>query len=174
MSPVSRLLVLLVVVAGIAMPVRGEDADDRTAARKAMVARIDALVEAKIKAAGMQPGAQSSDEEFLRRVYLDLTGAIPRVSEARAFLADQRPDKRQRLIDALLDSPAHATHLANVWRNIMLPGATNFEQINNVVGVQNWLRQRFIQNLRYDNFVSDLLVEVNGGDAGPALYFTSL
>src|SRR5262245_50073214 len=174
MSPVSRLLVLLVVVAGIAMPVRGEDADDRTAARKAMVARIDALVEAKIKAAGMQPGAQSSDEQFLRRVYLDLTGAIPRVSEVRAFLADERPDKRERLIDALLDSPAHATHLANTWRNIMLPGGLNLEQINNLVGVQNWLRQRFLENVRFDNLVSELLVASDGGDVGPALYYTSL
>ena len=168
-----RCWVGLVVVA-LAGSAWADEAADRAAARAKMVARLDELIDAKIKAAGLSPAARSSDEEFVRRVYLDLTGAIPRVSEARAFLTDPAPDKRAKLIDKLLDSPAHATHLANVWRNIMLPGGTNLEQINNVVGVQNWLRQRFLDNLRYDNFVSDLLVEVNGGDAGPALYFTSL
>jgi hypothetical protein len=92
----------------------------------------------------------------------------------RAFLADESPDKRAKLIDHLLDSPSHATHLANTWRKIMLPGGLNIEQINNVVGVQNWLRQRFVENLRYDNMVSELLVATEGNDVGPALYYTSL
>jgi hypothetical protein len=165
---------LLVSLLLVALPAWADEAADRAAKRAKIIARIDELIEQRIKAAGMEPAARSSDSEFIRRVYLDLTGAIPRVAEVRAFLDDKQPDKRERLIDALLASPAHATHLANIWRNIMLPGGINFEQINNVVGVQNWLRQRFLENLRYDNFVSDLLVEVNGGDAGPALYFTSL
>jgi Protein of unknown function (DUF1549)/Protein of unknown function (DUF1553) len=151
-----------------------EHAAERAAARTAVVRRIDELVGAKIKAAGMEPAGRAGDEEFVRRVYLDLTGAIPRVAEARAFLADERPDKRAKLIDALLDSPAHATHLANTWRNIMLPGGLNLEQINNLVGVQNWLRQRFVDNVRFDNLVSELLVASDGGEVGPALYYTSL
>jgi hypothetical protein len=56
----------------------------------------------------------------------------------------------------------------------MLPGGLNIEQINNVVGVQNWLRARFVDNLRYDNMVSELLVATEGDDVGPALYYTSL
>jgi hypothetical protein len=174
MTPLSRwsLALLVVVIAGA--DIGRADEPDRAAARAAMIARVDELIEARIKAAGMQPAARSSDAEFVRRVYLDLTGAIPRVSEVREFLEDKAEDKRAKLIDKLLASPLHATHLANTWRNIMLPGGMNLEQINNVVGVQNWLRQRFLENLRYDNLVSDLLVEVNGGDAGPALYFTSL
>lgn len=167
-------LLLVVVVARVA---GGQDADEvqaKAVARAAIVKRIDELVNVRLKAAGLEPAARASDEEFLRRVYLDLTGAIPRVAEARASLADERADKRARLIDALLDSPAHATHLANTWRNIMLPGGINFEQINNVVGVQNWLRHRFVENVRYDNLVSELLVASDGGEAGPALYYTSL
>lgn len=142
--------------------------------RAAIVARIDELVLAKLKAAGIEPAARSSDAEFLRRVSLDLTGVIPRVADVQAFAADERPDKRARMIDKLLDSPAHATHLANTFRHIMLPGGMDLERINNVVGVQNWLRQRFVENLRYDNLVGDLLTASGGGDAGPALYYTSL
>lgn len=169
--PLAVLLAIVVLCPGNA---RADEAADRAAARAKMIARIDELIGAKIAAAGMQPAARSSDAEFVRRVYLDLTGAIPRVAEVRVFLADETADKRAKLIDKLLDSPSHATHLANIWRNIMLPGGTNIEQINNVVGVQNWLRQRFIDNLRYDNLLAELLVEKDGGDSGPALYFTSL
>jgi len=152
-----------------------EEGDSALAAdRQAIVRRIDELLDARIRLAGYSPAAQSSDEEFLRRVHLDLAGVIPRVAEAREFLADTGPDKRSRLIDKLLASPAHATHLANTWRTILLPGAINPEQINNVVGVHNWLRHRFSENLRYDNFVAELLVASDGGEAGPALYYTSL
>ena len=146
-------------------------ADER---RAAMVRRIDELVLARVAAEGLEPGARSSDAEFLRRVSLDLTGAIPRVADVRAFLADTSSDKRARMIERLLNSPAHATHLANTFRHIMLPGGMDLERINNVVGVQNWLRQRFVENLRYDNLVGDLLTASAGDDAGPALYYTSL
>jgi hypothetical protein len=56
----------------------------------------------------------ASDAEFLRRVYLDLTGCVPNVADARAFLGDRSPSKRQALVEKLLQSPEHARHLATV------------------------------------------------------------
>lgn len=165
---------LAIAISALLLVTSAVRADDSAAARQKMVARLDEIVVARIKVAGLEPAARSSDEEFVRRVYLDLTGAIPRVSETRTFLADKQPSKRALLIDKLLDSPAHATHLANTWRNIMLPGGFSIEQVNNLVGVQNWLRQRFVENVRYDNLVAELLVASDGGEAGPALYYTSL
>src|SRR5688572_13750461 len=169
-----RPLIVVLLCAAVSQGQETEEAAAKTAARAAMVRRVDELMGARIKAAGIEPAARAGDEEFVRRVYLDLTGAIPRVSEVREFLADTKPDKRAVLIDKLLNSPAHATHLANTWRNIMLPGGLSLEQIGNLVGVQNWLRQRFVENVRYDNLVSELLVASDGGEAGPALYYTSL
>jgi hypothetical protein len=154
--------------------VNAEEQDPAVAARAAMIRKIDERINERLAAAKVEPAPLADDGEFLRRVYLDLTGVVPRVSEVREFLADKSPDKRAKLIDKLLDSPAHATHLANTWRNIMLPGGLNIEQIQNVVGVQNWLRARFVDNLRYDNMVSELLVATDGDDVGPALYYTSL
>ncbi len=149
--------------------------DEATAgAREAIVRRIDERIEQRLADAGIEPAPRASDAEFLRRVYLDLTGVTPRVAEVRAFLADTAEDKREKLIDRLLQSPAHATHLANTWRRVMLPGGMNLEQINNVVGVQNWLRRQFVENLRYDNMVSELLVATEGDQTGPALYYTAL
>jgi hypothetical protein len=70
--------------------------------------RIDQLVEA----AAIGPiAAPASDADFVRRIYLDLTGAIPTPEETRSFLADASPDKRAKLIDALLSSPAFNRHM---------------------------------------------------------------
>src|SRR5687767_2904213 len=63
---------------------------------------IDRLVAAK---AGGVVAGRGSDAEFLRRVYLDLTGSIPTAAEARRFLDDPSPGKRAGLIDRLLASP---------------------------------------------------------------------
>jgi hypothetical protein len=167
----------LLLVVACHVPASGQDtsAEPSPAVRRqAMVARIDDLIEKRLTAEGIKPAPLSSDAEFFRRANLDLTGVIPRGAEVRSFLANSAEDKRAQAIDRLLVSPAHATHLANTFRQIMLPGGMDVERINNVVGVQNWLRQRFVDNLRYDNLVSDLLIETKGNNEGPALYYTSL
>lgn len=147
--------------------------DDPDTARQAMARRVDELLERRAADANVELAAIADDAEFLRRVFLDLTGAVPRVSQAREFLDDPSPNKRQRLIEHLLASPGHATHMANTWRNIMLPEGFAAEQITNVAGVQNWLRMQFVENLRYDRLVSDFLVATGGGDTGPALFYTA-
>jgi hypothetical protein len=142
--------------------------------RAAMVSRIDQLLAERWAAAAIEPSPLCSDMTFLRRAYLDLTGVVPQVSQVREFLSQPASDKRARLIDVLLQSPAHATHLATTWRNAMLPGGVEAESIDNVIGLQNWLRGQFVENMRYDRVVADLLVATGGGQAGPALFFTAL
>src|SRR5262245_51923089 len=65
-----------------------------------LTARIDALIEVKLD--GNPVASTADDAEFLRRVFLDLTGRIPAVSETREFLNDSAADKREKLIDRLL------------------------------------------------------------------------
>src|SRR5262245_40999664 len=67
-----------------------------------MAKRIDGHLDAGWKKAAVEPAADATDSEFVRRVYLDLIGRIPTVSETREFLADTRSDRRARLVDALL------------------------------------------------------------------------
>lgn len=150
-------------------------ADNSAAQRRAaMIGRIDGALAERWATEGIEPAQRSDDSEFVRRVYLDLTGVIPRVSEVREFLEDESADKRERLIERLLASPRYPTHLASTWRQVMIPGGLDLEQLQNVAGVQNWLRRQFAQNMRYDRIVSDFLVATGGGEAGPALYYTSL
>ena len=74
-------------------------------------------------------GRPGSDAEFMRRVYLDLTGRIPSVSEVQEFLEDQSPDRREKLVDRLLAHRDHATHLAAVWRADFVAGRRRFEPL---------------------------------------------
>jgi hypothetical protein len=140
-------------------------------AQQHVVQRIDTLLEAGWTTAQVHPAPIAGDGEFLRRAYLDLTGVIPRVSEVRQFLADDHPDKRQRLVDELLESPRYATHMATTWRNRILPLGVDPERSREAVGLQKWLRTRFAKNLRYDNLVGELLLTIGGDELGPALYY---
>ncbi len=88
---------------------------------KPLTAKIDQRIEAVLKANGVTPAPLADDAEFIRRVYLDLAGRIPAVSEVRDFLADKSPDKRARVIDKLLDGPGYQRHFASLWRREWLP-----------------------------------------------------
>src|SRR5262245_23356141 len=119
---------------------RGQNAEaDKLAA---LAARIDQRIAAEYTTQKLTPAAQADDAEFLRRVYLDLAGRIPRVSETRQFLADPSPDKRRRLVDQLLESPHYANHFTNIWRSLLV--STVNQQFQAFSGqLDPWLRQRF-------------------------------
>jgi hypothetical protein len=136
-----------------------------------MAHRIDECLQQAWDAEHVTPAPLSADGEFLRRAYLDLNGVIPRVGEVRAFMADERPDKRVALVDRLLANPRYATHMATIWRNRILPLGTDVSRGTEAMALQKWLRTRFAKNLRYDNLVGELLITLGGDELGPALYF---
>lgn len=169
-------LVAAVLVACGSLPGSGAEklpSDGPPAAKgdAALAARIDAALQQQWAAAGVTPAAAADDAEFLRRASLDLTGVIPRASEVREFLADERPDKRRQLVDRLLASPRYATHMATTWRNRILPTEADPSRARQAAALQKWLRSRFARNLRYDNLVGGLLLTNGGDELGPALYY---
>ena len=116
----------------------------------------------------------SSDEEFCRRVYLDLTGRIPTPEQLLAFTESKASDKRDKLIDQLLDSPAWVDHwgywYGDLFRNcanrIGKPATKHFDQ---------WFRQQLKQDAPYDQTVTAMLTasapnSVWMPDAGPSAY----
>jgi hypothetical protein len=80
---------------------------------------VDAAVFGKLKQLGIPASDVCDDATFLRRVSLDITGGLPPEEEVRAFLADAAADKRDRLIDRLLDTTAYADHFANKWNFVL-------------------------------------------------------
>jgi hypothetical protein len=121
-----------------------------------LTAAIDRYIAARWNATGAQPAPPATDAEFLRRVYLDLAGRIPSVAETRAFLADPKPDKRQRLVEHLLESLGYVKHFANVWRDLLLPEPDTIFLLGKPI-FELWLQQQFAKNRRYDELVRDLL-----------------
>ena len=110
----------------------------------------------KLLAADHAPVAPlAGDEEFLRRVTLDLTGIIPSATEARAFFADQGVDKRARLVERLLASPAFARHMADVL-DVMLMERRPAKNVKQEAWWE-YLRASVAANKPWDQFVRELL-----------------
>src|SRR3954447_5111479 len=84
-------------------------------------AKIDTHIAAGWKANEVAPAPPADDAEFLRRVYLDLAGRVPRAQEVRDFLADGSPAKRRQKVDELLSGPGYIQHFTTVWRREWLP-----------------------------------------------------
>ena len=85
-----------------------------------MSSQIDTLFETVWRESGQSPSPPADDATFLRRATLDLTGVIPEIAEARRFLSQPDDAKKDDLINDLLGRPRHATHLANIWRDVLL------------------------------------------------------
>lgn len=174
-GPCCRVLVVGMVCLTMTIPrTRGEESPAAPSLNAEMSRRVDALLAERWQKAGVQSAESASDGELLRRLHLDLVGIIPDVWEVQSYLDDDSPEKYARLVDRLLASPAHATHLSNVWRDMLLPRKFDPQQIAGMIGVQNWLRRQFVENRRYDRIVADLLVATGGGETGPALFYTAL
>jgi hypothetical protein len=134
----------------------------------ALAAKIDEHIARHWAEAKVEPAPAADDAEFLRRVYLDLAGRIPSVSETRAFLEDKRPDKRQRLVNRLLDGPRYITHFTSVWRDLMLPEANaSFQFAFLGPSFEGWLRKVLAKNAGYDEMARELMTApVGAGGRG--------
>ena len=133
---------------------------------------IDTEIDKTLSALKITGAAQADDAEFLRRVYLDLTGRIPTYQQTVAFLDSKEPDKRRKLIDELLDSPEYGQHFATGWRNL-LPRELN---VNGKGGVQSdafspWLAEQFNDNRGWNAIVTDLLTAEGSPRDNPATAF---
>ncbi len=120
--------------------------------------RIDAHLDARFAAEKVKPAPLADDAEFLRRVYLDITGRIPTPRDVHDFLANSDPHKRAKLIDELLETPRHASHFAAVWRAALVPEVAAVPESRVFrPGFEAWLRGRFRVNTPYDALVRELL-----------------
>lgn len=118
---------------------------------------IDALVFDKLQSLGMPPSPVCDDATFIRRVSLDIAGKTPTPAEVKAFMADARPDKRERLIDALLDDPGYADYFANKWNAILRNKRRSANATRGSFAFHEWLRQAFQDNLPYDELVRSVI-----------------
>jgi hypothetical protein len=120
---------------------------------------IDEKVYAKLKLLGIPPAQLCSDQEFLRRVFLDVTGTLPSGSEARAYLADRDPHKRRKLIDRLLASEEFADFWAMKWSDLFRVKSEFPVNLwpNAAEVYHRWIRVSIANNKPYDQFARELI-----------------
>jgi hypothetical protein len=118
-------------------------------------ARVDEFVNAGLQKAGQKPNPLASDEQFCRRVYLDIAGRIPTREEAEAFLQDGSVSKRAKLIDRLLESDGYKSHLFNYLAD-MLRIADEANK-GRFYTYQDWLKERISANTPWDKLVHEML-----------------
>lgn len=136
-------------------------------------ADIDRLVGAALAAKGQQFNAPSSDEQFLRRIYVDAVGRVPTAAEAAAFLDDRSADKRAKLIDQLVYAPGYSLQMFN-WMADLLRVKDTFYKGVPAFSFEDWLKTRITANAPWDVMVREMLTAdgrlSDNGAAGFLLY----
>lgn len=133
---------------------------------------IDEHVFNKLATLRIEPSNLSSDAEFLRRVYLDAIGILPTPAEARAFLADARPDKRGKLIDALLDRPEFVDNWALFLGDLLQNRKERDHDVRGAKGVRafhEWIRKQVAANRPWDEMTREVLTAKGATTANPAV-----
>jgi hypothetical protein len=118
---------------------------------------IDDLVAKEQAGSKVEPAPLTTDEQFLRRVTLDLTGQLPLPADVEEFAADQDPNKRVKLIDKLLASEEYARHWAYYWREVFT-ARINDPRGKALLGpFEAWLVHQFQSNRSWEQIARDLL-----------------
>ena len=111
---------------------------------------------AKLQSLNLPPSPPASDAEFLRRAFVDTIGVLPTADEARAFLADTSPDKRDKLIEHLLARPEFVDYWTYKWTDLLL---VNSEKLRPAAmwAYYHWIRNNVAANTPWDEFARDLV-----------------
>ncbi|MCG8434455.1 MAG: DUF1549 and DUF1553 domain-containing protein, partial [Gammaproteobacteria bacterium] len=110
----------------------------------------------------LRPAREATAGEWCRRVYLDVLGRIPTVDELETFLADRTAQQKANLVDRLLGSEYtddYARNWSTIWVNALIgrTGGTTRDSLANRAGMTAYLRESFIRNKSYDQFVEELI-----------------
>ena len=121
---------------------------------------IDRFILARLENEGLAPSPEASRRMAVRRVFFDLTGLPPSVEEVEAFVADERPDAYEQLVDRLLASPHFGERLALEWLDAARYADTNGFSIDGGRHMwlwRDWVISAFNQNMPYDQFLREQL-----------------
>jgi hypothetical protein len=117
---------------------------------------IDDLVVQKLQTLRIAPSAETTDHEFIRRAYLDACGLLPTAQEVESFLADASPEKRARLIDALLERDEFIDYWTNRWADVFLVSSSKLSS-NAMWSFHNWIRNSVKSNKPWDRMAREVV-----------------
>ncbi|MBX7103479.1 MAG: DUF1549 and DUF1553 domain-containing protein [Gemmataceae bacterium] len=129
---------------------------------------IDGLVHDKLKKLRITPSEVCTDEVFLRRVTIDITGLLPTVEEYDRFMADPSPDKRAKLVDELLSRKEFAELWVLKWAELLQVRSGDQVSPKAMVLYFNWLQDKIARNVPTNEWVAELLSASGGTFDNPA------
>jgi hypothetical protein len=131
---------------------------------------IDKFVFEKLRQLQIAPSDLCNDEEFVRRVYLDVIGVLPTIEEARVFTSDSDPNRRAKLIDSLLARPEYAEFWALKWGDLLRLRNSKMTS-GGVHKFNRWLARAMRDDMPYDEFARQLLVAEGNTFSNPPANF---
>ena len=130
--------------------------DDRTL--NSYAGFIDTLIEKNLRSKRLQKTKEASDETYTRRLYLTLTGRIPTQKELEEFTSNRDENKKDNLIQKLLNSTGYVNHQLNWWSDMLrIKDRVNGTNINVGAVYRKWLRESIEENKPYDQIVRELV-----------------
>ena len=130
---------------------------------------IDTLVHSKLRKLRIIPSEICSDEQFLRRVFVDITGTMPSSEEYVTFIADTDPSKREKVIDQLLQRKEFVDIWVMKWAELLqVRTIANRVEKKPMLRYFNWLREKIASNTPSDIMVRELLASKGGTFSDPA------
>lgn len=133
---------------------------------------IDKLVHNKLHKLRIIPSGLSTDEVFLRRVYIDLIGTLPTAEERQKFLTDESAGKRGKLVDRLVERPEFTDMWVMKWAELLqIRTFQNQVSYKSTILYHNWLQKQFAQRKPFNEIVKDILKARGGNFDQPATNF---
>jgi hypothetical protein len=129
---------------------------------------VDEFTHKKWQELGLVPSDLCTDAEFIRRVSVDLTGTLPTPEKVKAFMADTDPKKRDKLVDALLDTPEYAYLFANKWSDVLR--VKRRQEPRRALGTfafHQWIHDSVKNDKPYDEFAREILTATGDEDTSP-------
>jgi len=159
-----------VAVATVSAPYQNEVAPQQFAASP-RENFIDELILDKLQRLRIPPSPAASDSDFIRRVYLDTLGVLPTEEEVRSFLAEQSADKRNALIERLLERPEYVDYWSYKWSDLLLLNSNRLREPA-LWAFYRWIRDQVESNTPWNEFARELVTATgNTLDHGAANYF---
>jgi hypothetical protein len=135
---------------------------------------LDAMISKFLADSKVMPAAITTDVEFVRRAFLDLTGKLPSPDQTRAFVVSRGgKEKRGKLIEYLLNTPEYADNMAHYWRDVIKFRATN--ENAGQVGynqMEDWLADQFEKNTPWDEISRKMITATGRTDENGAVALT--
>ena len=129
---------------------------------------VDELIGDKLRKIRVLPSDLCSDEEFIRRVTIDITGLLPTEEEYREFMADTAADKRSKLVNRLLERKEFSEIWAMKWAELLMVKTTNQVSTKSMYLYSSWLTDQIARNVPLDQMVRELLGASGGTFSTPA------